>query len=88
MPNQADIYRYILSVVGHRADTDELFQQTTLTLWKIWDRYDASRDFLPWAFAIAHNEIRNFLRRQRRPRLLSDELIAELTERRLEDQGL
>jgi len=87
--NQADLYRYILSVVGHRADADELFQQATLTLWKVWDRYDASRDFLPWAFAIAHNEIRNFFRRQRaRPRLLSDDLIAELTERRMEDQGI
>src|SRR5436190_171188 len=78
--SQADVYRYILSVVGHRADADELFQQTSLTLWTIWERYDESRDFLPWAFAVAQNEIRNFLRRQQvRPRLMSDDLIAELT---------
>jgi RNA polymerase sigma-70 factor, ECF subfamily len=87
--NQADVYRYILSVVGHRADSDELFQQTNLTLWTIWERYDEIRDFLPWAFAVAQNEIRNFLRRQQlRPRLLSDELIAELTARRIADHDV
>lgn len=84
--NEAAVYRYIVSIVPNRADADELFQQTNLTLWTIWDRYDSSREFLPWAFGIARNEIRNFLRRKKRKhRELTDDVMAELTERRLRE---
>ncbi len=87
--NQANLYRYVVSIVPHRADADELFQQTSLTLWRIWERFDTNREFLPWAFAVAQNEIRNFFRRQQnRPKSLSDELIGELTDTRLKHQDL
>ncbi len=84
--NEAAVYRYIVSIIPNRADADELFQQTNLTLWTIWDRYDSSREFLPWAFGIARNEIRNFVRRKRRKhRELTEDVMAELTERRLRE---
>ncbi|MEW4564829.1 sigma-70 family RNA polymerase sigma factor [Bremerella sp. JC770] len=87
--NEASVYRYIVSLVPNRADADELFQQTNLTLWTIWDRYDASCEFLPWAFGIARNEIRNFVRKRNRKHYeLTDDVIAELTERRLRDHEL
>ena len=77
--NQARIYRYLISLVPNRADADDLFQRASLTLWKHWKRYDTEREFLPWAFRIVQNEVRNFLRTSRnRPLMLSDELIAEL----------
>lgn len=86
--NEAAVYRYIVSMIPHRADADELFQQTNLTLWTIWDRYDAGREFLPWAFGVARNEIRNFLRRRHyQPAALSDELLEELTETRLKEHA-
>ena len=59
-----------------RADAEELFQETNLTLWRTWDRYDASLDFVRWAYGIAHNEIRNFARKKRASHvLLSDQLL-------------
>ncbi|WP_237564849.1 sigma-70 family RNA polymerase sigma factor [Blastopirellula marina] len=85
--NEAAVYRYIVSLIPNRADADEVFQQTNLTLWTIWDRYDPDREFLPWAFGIARNESRNFIRpRRSRHCELTDDVIAELTERRLREQ--
>ncbi len=87
--NEAAVYRYIVSLIPNRADADELFQQTNLTLWTIWNRYDSSCEFLPWAFGIARNEIRNFARKRNRKHCeLTEDVIAELTERRLRDHEL
>ena len=62
--NQQRVFRYIVSLVPNRADADELFQQTCLTLWENWERYDLSLDFVPWACWFAHNHVRNFYRRR------------------------
>lgn len=80
------VYRYILTFIPHRADADELFQQTSLTLWKTWDRFDPAREFLPWAFGVARNEIRNFARRQKHVQLLSDDMLDSLTALRLQEE--
>ena len=87
--NQNRIYRYICSVIPNRADAEELFQQTNLTLWRRWDRFDPSREFVPWACGVAHNHIRNFLRKRRHSQvLLSKEIIEQLTRTRIEHDDL
>ena len=62
--NQQRVFRYIVSLVPNRADAEELFQQTCLTLWECWERYDPALDFFPWACGIAHNHVRNFHRKR------------------------
>lgn len=84
--NQTSLYRYIVTLVPHRADADELFQLTNLTLWKTWDRYDPERPFLAWAYGIAQNHIRNFFRKQQNRRwLFSDSFLDELTDVQLKE---
>ncbi|MCE9603498.1 MAG: sigma-70 family RNA polymerase sigma factor [Planctomycetia bacterium] len=61
---QQRVFRYLVSLVPNRADAEELFQQTCLTLWENWERYDPALDFLPWACGIAHNHVRNFHRKR------------------------
>ncbi len=79
---QARLFGYILSLVPHRADAEEIFQQSSLTLWENWDRYDQSLDFFPWACGIAHNHVRNFVRkRQRRPICLDADMVEVLADR-------
>jgi RNA polymerase sigma-70 factor, ECF subfamily len=83
--NQNRIYRFIMTLVPNRTDADDLFQQTSLTLWKTWARYDARQDFVKWACGIAHNEVRNYLRKARGSKvLLSNEMLERLAELRLE----
>jgi RNA polymerase sigma-70 factor, ECF subfamily len=83
--NQNRIYRFIMTLIPNRTDADDLFQQTSLTLWRTWARYDARQDFVKWACGIAHNEVRNHLRKVRSPNvLLSNELLERLAALRLE----
>jgi len=63
--DQSRLFGFILSLVPNRVDAEELFQQTSLTLWENWERYDPELDFFPWACGIAHNHVRNFIRKRR-----------------------
>jgi RNA polymerase sigma-70 factor (ECF subfamily) len=82
--NQNRIYRYIVSMVADRAEAEDLFQQTSLTLWETWERYNPELDFVRWACGIAHNHVRNHFRKRQGPLALSDEVLDQLGQRRLD----
>jgi RNA polymerase sigma-70 factor, ECF subfamily len=78
---QSRVYGYIAMMLPNRHDAEDVFQQTSLILWQKWEQFDPAQDFVPWACGIAHNEIRNFLRRRSRGRVVfSEKLIQELAE--------
>jgi RNA polymerase sigma-70 factor, ECF subfamily len=79
--NQSRLYGYVHSLVRDLNDADDLFQQTTLILWKKFDDFDPSRSFFSWACGIARLEVANFLRSRGRQRLyFSDDLNLLLIE--------
>lgn len=79
------IFLYIHSLLPHRADAEDVFQRCSLLLWRKFDQFDATREFLPWACGVAFYEVRNFLRVAARDRLQFEEgLIEQLADRRLE----
>jgi len=82
--NQHRVFAYIVTLLADRDDAEDAFQSTCLILWKKWEEFDPGRDFFVWACGVAHNEVRNMLRRQHRGRLhLSDDLLAQIAETRL-----
>jgi len=62
------LFGYILTLVGRRADAEDLFQETSLVLWRHFVNYNPERDFMPWARTIAFNQVRNYRRKQYRDR--------------------
>jgi DNA-directed RNA polymerase specialized sigma24 family protein len=62
--NQRSIRNYITNIHPHSQDLDDLVQQTALTLWREFEKHDATREFLPWALRIACFEVLR-LRKQR-----------------------
>jgi RNA polymerase sigma-70 factor (ECF subfamily) len=73
--NQGQLFSYIHSLVRDLDDADDLFQQTSIVLWRQFRNYDRTRRFLPWACGVARLEVANFLRSRSRKRLyFSDEL--------------
>lgn len=73
--NQAQLFSYIHSLVRDLDDADDIFQQTSIVLWRQFKSYDRTRKFLPWACGVARLEVANFLRSRSRKRLyFSDEL--------------
>ena len=82
---QDKVYGYIATLLPRADDAEDVFQQTSLVLWKKWDEFDLTRPFLPWACSIAHFEVMNFLRRQRTGRIfLSDSVMAQVASDRLD----
>ena len=78
---QARLYNYIHSLVRDLNDADDLFQQTTLVLWKKFGEFDPRRSFFAWACGVARLEVANFLRGRGRQRLyFSDDLNLLLIE--------
>ena len=88
--SQDRIYAYVVTLLLRRSDAEEVFQQTSLILWKKWREYDPERDFVRWACGIAFLEVRNFLRKQRDAGRveLSDDVLAQLAQTRLECHNL
>jgi RNA polymerase sigma-70 factor, ECF subfamily len=82
--NQHRVFAYIVTLVANRDDAEDAFQSTCLILWRKWEEYDPHRDFFGWACGVAHNEVRNLLRRNHRGRLrLSESLLTQISETRL-----
>jgi RNA polymerase sigma-70 factor (ECF subfamily) len=84
------IYEFILTLVLRQADADEIFQDTSLILWKKFDSYDPAGNFRAWACRIAYLEVLQLRRSSRRLHTFSDEALALLAEKAIahsEDRG-
>lgn len=87
LKNQRPLYAYIASLLPNGDDADEVYQQTCLILWQKWEQFDHEKEFLSLACGVAYNELRNYLRKKdRRPITLSEDVLEQLSERRLEQQ--
>jgi RNA polymerase sigma-70 factor (ECF subfamily) len=84
--SQDRIYAYVVTLLPNRDDAEEVFQQTSLALWKKWQEFDATRDFVRWACGMAHLEVCTFLRKHAgRTRVnLNEDVLLEVAEARLQ----
>jgi RNA polymerase sigma-70 factor (ECF subfamily) len=74
--SQRKLHAYIFSLVWNPADADDILQETNLVLLKKAAEYDSSRDFLPWALAIARFQTLAGLKRRQRLRFVFDDTLA------------
>lgn len=63
--HQAGIYGYIRSIAPG-LDTDDVLQETNITLWEKADQFELGTNFKAFAFRIAHLKTLESLRRQKR----------------------
>jgi RNA polymerase sigma-70 factor (ECF subfamily) len=63
---------FIRRMVGSRADSEDVFQEVFVSVWKSRHRYDVDRPFKPWLFAIARNACRARFRFRPAPALSLD----------------
>jgi RNA polymerase sigma-70 factor (ECF subfamily) len=71
-----------VTLLGSRNDADEVFQEVSLLIWRDWDKFDSSRDFVRWAGGYAVNVVRNQRRKSTDRPILSDELLDQIAETR------
>lgn len=78
------IYSYIYSLLPNRDDAEDVFQRTSLILWKKFPEYDDSGSFYAWACGVAFYEVKNFMRVAQRKRLqFRDDVIQQLADEKI-----
>lgn len=76
---QPVVSAFVTSVVRDFAARDDVLQDIAVAVIESFERYNDERPFNAWALGIAKNQVRLYLRRQRRERLMFDDgLIAAL----------
>ncbi len=77
--HQSRLMGFIYALVQNMDDTEDLYQQTCLVMWRKFEQYQPDTDFMAWACQIARFEVLNFLRRAASQRIcFSEEFLAEL----------
>lgn len=79
--HQRRIYLFILALLPHVADAEEVLQDTCIILWQKFPQFELGTDFRAWAFQIARYEVLNFFKRARREpsrHAFSEELMNEI----------
>ena len=72
------VYAYIRSQISHRADAEDVLQETTTTLWAKFDDFAPGTDFLAWAYQVARFKVQHYHSKQTRQRRLFSRAFVEL----------
>jgi RNA polymerase sigma-70 factor, ECF subfamily len=71
------LFAYVFSLLPNWSDAEDVFQQTSLVLWRKFGEFEQGTNFLAWACRVALFEVRNFQRVASRNRLRFDETLVE-----------
>jgi RNA polymerase sigma-70 factor, ECF subfamily len=75
--NQGRVFGYIVTLLPCWADAEDVLQRTSIVLWKKFDQFDPSADFVRWACGVAYRETLKYLKQQNRRRQVFDEAVLE-----------
>jgi len=67
--NQRRLFLYVLSLVPHWNDAEEVIQETNLVLWREFDRFELGTNFAAWACRVAFHQVLAWRKRKQRDRL-------------------
>jgi RNA polymerase sigma-70 factor (ECF subfamily) len=88
LQNQRRLYGYILTLLPHRADADDVLQEVSLVLWDKFDAEHPPDDFVAWGCRIAYFKVLDFRKKRQRSRVLfSQTVLDRLAETAIEQAG-
>lgn len=73
--NHNRIYAYIITMVPHDSDADDIMQETAAVMWQNFDRFEPGTSFVSWAVTIAKFQVLSYRKRKKNHSrlLLSDQ---------------
>ncbi|WP_437206546.1 sigma-70 family RNA polymerase sigma factor [Planctomicrobium sp. SH664] len=77
VPVQLKLLKYIRIMVYDRADAGDLFQETSLVLWRRFPSFRQGGDFSNWAIGIARRQLLKYWRTRKKERLTFSESLLE-----------
>jgi RNA polymerase sigma-70 factor (ECF subfamily) len=69
LQNERRIYGYVLTLLPHRADADDVFQEASLVMWEKFDARHPPDEFAAWGCRIAYFKVLDFHKKGRRSRI-------------------
>jgi RNA polymerase sigma-70 factor (ECF subfamily) len=63
--HESKIRGYILCMVNHWADADDILQEAVIVMMKKFQGFDSAERFLTWALRVAHFEVLNHVQKRR-----------------------
>lgn len=72
------VFSFVLSMVQNTADSEDVVQRASMTMWRRFDHYESGTNFRNWAFQVAKNEALNHLTKMRRDRHVFGEKLIDL----------
>ena len=77
--HQHQIQSYIVAMVGHWSDADDVMQETSVALWDHFSEFELGTDFRAWACRVAHFRVLRYRQKCGRDRhVFNDELVEQL----------
>lgn len=70
---QPVVSAFVVSVIRDFSARDDVLQEVAVAIMESFDRYDPQRPFVAWAMGVAQNQVRLYLRRTQRDRLVFDD---------------
>lgn len=77
LPHQREIKAYVSAAVRDIHAQNDIVQETALTLWRTFDRYDKARPFVSWARGVARNVVLQHYRKAGRNPVLIEPAALE-----------
>jgi RNA polymerase sigma-70 factor, ECF subfamily len=75
------LYSYIFAFMSNAAATDDIFQETSMVLWREFQKFTPGTKFSKWANGIAFNRIREYRRKNKKYAIgFSEEMLESLAE--------
>ena len=85
LENEKRIFGFILALVPHWADAEDVFQETARVLWEKFDEFTFGSDFHAWALTVARFQVLCYRKKQQRSRLRFSD---QATEALLDNAGV
>ncbi|MEM7011788.1 MAG: sigma-70 family RNA polymerase sigma factor [Verrucomicrobiota bacterium] len=82
LANQSRIHNFIRSLIPNKSDADDLFQKTSVVLWKKFEQYEPGTNFASWAMRVAYFEVCDYRKKMARARVtFSQDVFDALSEK-------
>lgn len=81
------IYSFLLIIVHNQDDTEELLQETASLMWEQFDQFQEGTNFGAWAIAIARNKALEFLRKNKKTRMVFDDIFYDQVSKHAEQSS-
>lgn len=74
---QSQLFAFLLSILGHPHQAEEVLQEANLVIWRKADQFQPGTSFIAWAITIARYQAMAYREKQGREHLVFDDRVSE-----------